>query len=97
MAHPQRWVTALIFIAILAGSLVLVWLWRKQRFKQDLLVPIWLGWPFNTAWFVGLAKTGWTRHFWFGLVLAVMLLCVIAVSLVRLGRKFRRRTPLRLP
>jgi hypothetical protein len=31
-----------------------------------------------------MAKTGWPRHYWFGLILAVVLLCIISASLVRL-------------
>lgn len=86
VAHPQRWVTAIIFGAILLGSVALLWLWRRHAYRQNLLAPMWLGWLANTAWFVGLAKTGWPRHFWFGLVLAVMLLCVITISLLKGGR-----------
>jgi hypothetical protein len=44
---------------------------------------MWFGWLANTAWFVSLAKTGWPRHFWFGLVLATMLLCVISVAFIK--------------
>ncbi|MCB0043632.1 MAG: hypothetical protein KDE23_28290, partial [Caldilinea sp.] len=54
-----------------------------QPWRQNLLMPMWLGWLANTAWFVGLAKTGWPRHFWFGLVLAMILLCVIIVTLLQ--------------
>ena len=85
VAHPARWVTAILFIAIFLGGLGLAWLWRRQPWRQNLLVPMWLGWLANTVWFVGLAKTGWPRHFWFGLVLAVILLCVIIVTLLRTG------------
>lgn len=84
IAHPQRWVTALIFAAIFLGGLILLWQWPRQPQKQNLLAPIWLGWLANTAWFVSIAKTGWLRHFWFGLVLAVMLLCVISATLVNI-------------
>jgi hypothetical protein len=85
VAHPQRWVMALLFLAVLLGGLVLLWVWRQQVLKQTLLAVMWLGWLMNTLWFVGLAKTGWPRHFWFGLVLAMMLLSVISVELVRMG------------
>ncbi len=82
VAHPQRWVTAIIFTAIFAGGIVLLRFWRSQPKKQNLLAPLWVGWLVNTAWFVGLAKTGWPRHFWFGLVLAIMLLCIVVVALL---------------
>jgi len=85
IAHPQRWVTTIIFLAIFAGGLYLIWLWRTKPHKQNLLVPIWLGWLANMVWFVGMAKTAWPRHFWMGLVLAAILLCVITVILIRLG------------
>lgn len=91
VAHPQRWVTAIIFTAILLGGLALLWQWRNQLLKQNLLAPIWLGWLANTAWFVILAKTGWPRHFWFGLVLAMMLLCVVTVALVRQAMEQRSK------
>lgn len=85
VTHPQRWVTAIMFVVILVGGLGFIWHWRRQTQKQDLLALMWLGWLANMAWFVGLAKTGWPRHLWFGLVLAVLLLCVITVASIRLG------------
>ncbi|MBN1218426.1 MAG: hypothetical protein JXM69_05840 [Anaerolineae bacterium] len=85
IAHPQRWVTAIIFVAIFVGGMALIWLWRTQTRKQNLLVSLWLGWLVNMAWFVGLAKTGWLRHIWLGLILAVILLCIITVTLIKLG------------
>ena len=85
VAHPQRWVTALIFLIILLGGGWFLWHWRDQAKKQSLLAMIWLGWLLNTLWFVALAKTGWVRHFWFGLVLAILLLSVITVNVARVG------------
>ncbi|MBI1879028.1 MAG: hypothetical protein HYR94_12555 [Chloroflexi bacterium] len=83
VAHPEHWVALLIFAGILSGGSFLLWFWRRQGYQQDLLAPMWFAWLANTAWFVGLSKTGWPRHFWFGLMLAVMLLCVISVTLIR--------------
>jgi hypothetical protein len=85
VAHPDIWVTMLIFAGILLGGLIILWLDRRG-WPQNLLAPIWLGWLVNTTWFVSTAKTGWMRHFWFGLVLAVLLLCVVPIILIRLGR-----------
>jgi hypothetical protein len=85
VTHPQRWVTALIFLSIFLTGLGLLWWWRNQLQKHALLGPMWLGWLANTVWFVGLAKTGWPRHFWFGLVLAAILVSVIVVALLKLG------------
>jgi hypothetical protein len=85
VTHPQRWVTAIMLIVILVGGVGFIWHWRGQVQKQDLLAPMWLGWLANMVWFVGIAKTGWPRHLWFGLVLAVLLLCVITVASIRLG------------
>jgi hypothetical protein len=82
VAHPEHWVTMTIFVSILLGGFFLLWLWRSQTYKQNLLAPIWLGWLANMAWFVSLAKTGWPRHFWFGLILAAMLLSVIPTGLI---------------
>ena len=84
VAQPKHWVTMLIFVSLVLGGVFLIGLWqRSESYKQDLLAPIWLGWLANTAWFVSLAKTGWPRHFWFGLILAVMLLGVIPLILIR--------------
>ncbi len=85
VAHPQRIVTAVILIGIILGGLALLWLWRDQQKKRNLIAPMWLGWLANTAWFVGNAPTGWTRHYWFGLVLATILLCVIPLALIQFG------------
>jgi hypothetical protein len=87
VAHPDRSITAIIFAAILIGGITLIWLWRDQPYKQSLLALIWLGWLVNAAWFVGLAKTGWPRHFWFGLVLAIMVLSIVPVAWLWWGLK----------
>src|SRR5207247_2534841 len=52
----------------------------QQRWQ---FVLVWMGWFANTVWFVGIAKTGWVRHYWFGLVLAAILTPVSVVSFVR--------------
>jgi hypothetical protein len=80
VAHPDRWVTALVFAVLLLGGLL--WLWRSERRIQNFLAPIWLGWLANTLWFVSLAKTGWPRHFWFGLMLAAILLAALPFGLM---------------
>jgi hypothetical protein len=83
VAHPQRWVTAVIFMAIVLGTLYLLWYWRTRPVKQNLLMPMWFGWLVHMVWFVIIAKTGWLRHAWFALVLATMLLSVVTVMLLR--------------
>jgi hypothetical protein len=85
VAHPERWVTALIFAGIVGGGLAVLFGWRSQLSKHALFGPIWVGWLVNTAWFVGIAKTGWPRHYWFGLILAALLLAVIPLTLVKTG------------
>jgi hypothetical protein len=82
IAHPQLAITILTVVGIILGGVVLLWLWREDQ-KRNLLGPIWLGWLANTVWFVSLAKTGWPRHYWFGLILAVILLSAIPLSLVK--------------
>jgi Dolichyl-phosphate-mannose-protein mannosyltransferase len=83
VAQPDRWITALVFVAILAGGIALFLRRRHQPRQRALLSVLLLGWLANTAWFAGLAQTGWVRHFWFGLVLAAFLLSAIAVGLIR--------------
>lgn len=98
VVHPEDWVTAIGFVAILLGSWALILLWRTRKpHAQNLLGPMWLGLLVNTAWFVGIAKTGWPRHFWFGLMLAGMLLSAIPVALIRLGwpRELHSQLPAR--
>jgi hypothetical protein len=85
VAYPEHWVTGVILVAIAIGGMWLLWQWRGQMYQQGLLGVIWLGWLSNNVWFVGLSTTGWPRHYWFGLILAVMLLCVIVTELIRIG------------
>ncbi len=85
ISNRKEWVVIVIFTTILLGGIFLWLVWHKDNFKIGLVAPIWLGWLMNTFWFVSLAKTGWPRHFWFGLILAVMLLCVITFALIQLG------------
>lgn len=82
ITQSQPEVIMLVAAGIILGGLTLLWLWQGEE-KRNLLGPIWLGWLAHTAWFVGLAKTGWVRHYWFGLILAVILLCAIPLALVR--------------
>lgn len=83
VAHPEVWVTVLIFAGLLLGGLAMLWLWRGQSLRQNLLAPLWLGWFIQTVWFVTLSKTGWPRHFWFAMILAVLLLSIIPPALLR--------------
>ncbi|MDM8527786.1 hypothetical protein QUF58_06170 [Anaerolineales bacterium HSG24] len=85
VAHPEQWATMFIFVMLLFGGLTLIYLRRETPYLQNLLAPMWLGWLANTAWFVALAKTGWPRHFWFGLVLAMMLSSIILISFLKQG------------
>ena len=44
-AHPQRWVTVVIFIAILLAGPALLWLWRDRPYRQTLAATCgWVGW-----------------------------------------------------
>ncbi|MDM8531494.1 hypothetical protein QUF63_10005 [Anaerolineales bacterium HSG25] len=92
VAHPDRWATMFIFMMILCGSLALIYLRRDTPYLQNLLAPMWLGWLANTVWFVSLAKTGWPRHFWFGLVLAILLSSIILISFLKQGNWPTRTT-----
>lgn len=85
VTHPERWVTAIMFVGIVVGGMTVLWLWRYQPARHALFGPVWLGWVVNTAWFIGLAKTGWPRHYWFGLILAALLLAVIPSVLLKIG------------
>jgi len=80
VAHSERWVTMPIFLGIMLGGLFLIWLWRDDLWRQSMIASIWLGWAVNTIWFVGLAKTGWARHYWFGLILAIMLASTVVMA-----------------
>lgn len=102
VAHPDRFTTGIIFGGIFFGGLIFMWLWRRDLWKLSVVGMMWLGWLANTAWFVALAKTGWPRHFWFGLILAMMLASlVVGSALTRVSLPFRlprtdldRRQPL---
>lgn len=82
ITHSQPEIIVLVAAGIILGGLTLLWLWRERE-KRNLLGPIWLGWLAHTVWFVSLAKTGWARHYWFGLILAVLLLVTISLTLAR--------------
>ncbi|GIK40591.1 MAG: hypothetical protein BroJett011_44240 [Chloroflexota bacterium] len=84
IAQPQFELMALIVVGLILGGGVYLWLSRDDR-KRTLLASIWLGWLANTVWFVGLGKTGWLRHYWFGLMLAVLLLSALPPLLIYLG------------
>lgn len=84
IALPQFGLTALLVCGLLVSGGIFLWLNRDDQ-KRALLGPIWLGWLANSVWFVGLGKTGWMRHYWFGLMLAVLLLCALPLVLISLG------------
>ncbi|MBI5878307.1 MAG: hypothetical protein HZB53_11710 [Chloroflexi bacterium] len=82
IAHPEPWVTVCVFAALLIGGATLVWRYRRHGIQSSLTATLWLGWAVNTAWFVAISKTGWVRHDWFGLVLAVLVLAALAPALL---------------
>lgn len=77
ISHPNQIIALLTLLLVLIGGPVLIWLYRQDRIRQNWLILLWVGWLGNAVWFIGLAKTGWVRHAWFGLILAVLVLCVI--------------------
>jgi len=77
ISHPHQAIALLTLVLVGLGGLILIWLYRHQLNRQNWVILLWTGWLGNTVWFVGLGKTGWVRHAWFGLVLAVLILCVI--------------------
>jgi hypothetical protein len=84
IAQPRFGLTAAIVAGVVVGGGVYLWLSRDNQ-KRALLASIWLGWLANTVWFVGLGKTGWMRHYWFGLMLAVLLLSALPPAFVYWG------------
>ena len=98
VTYPAVWVTIIVFAFLLLGTLLVVWGgYRKDEAHtemgdaRNLLMPMWIGWLVNTTWFVFVAKTGWPRHYWFGLILACLLLSVVPVRLIRVGLESWRR------
>lgn len=96
VSQSQPWLVVTIFLVVLLGGGAAWWLVQSQSWRQNLVGPMWLGWLANTAWYVGLAKTGWTRHYWFGLILAALLLSVIPLLLIRSGRLQTRKWRIRM-
>ncbi|RME72353.1 MAG: hypothetical protein D6784_13670, partial [Chloroflexi bacterium] len=83
VTHPQRPIVAILFVFLLVGGGWLIWRRWGEIYAQTLVISIWGGWLLNTIWFVTLAKTGWPRHFWFGMVLATMLLSLLGSELLK--------------
>ncbi len=77
ISHPQEFFSLLTLLLVAVGGLVLIWLYQRNQVRQNWVLLLWVGWLGNTIWFIGLAKTGWVRHAWFGLILGVMVLSVI--------------------
>ena len=82
ISHPNRVLALLALLLVAVGGLALIWLYRRDEARQNWVLLLWAGWLGNAAWFIGLAKTGWVRHAWFGLILAVMVICLIVGELV---------------
>jgi hypothetical protein len=88
VSHPNQILSLLVLLLAAIGGLGLIWLYRQNRTRQKLVILLWVGWLGNTAWFIGLAKTGWVRHAWFGLILSVMIVCLIfGEALLRVKRQ----------
>lgn len=82
ISHPNQILSLLTLALVAIGGLMLIWLYRQNRTRQNLVILLWAGWLGNIIWFIGLAKTGWMRHAWFGLVLAVMIISLILGELL---------------
>jgi hypothetical protein len=87
ISHPHQILSLLTLLLVALGGLVLVWLYRHHRVRQNWVILLGVGWLGNVIWFIGLAKTGWVRHAWFGLILAVMVLCLIFGEALRRLRR----------
>ncbi len=77
ISRPDNIVSLLTLLLVAIGGPVLIWLYRPNRARQNWVILLWLGWLGNAAWFIGLSETGWVRHAWVELILAVMILCLI--------------------
>lgn len=77
ISQPNQVIALLTLLLVLVGGPILLWHFRHHRARQHWIILLWFGWLGNIIWFVGIGKTGWVRHAWFGLILAVMILCII--------------------
>ena len=92
ISHPGQIISALTLLLVFIGGGVLIWHHRHNRIRQNWAILLWVGWLGNAAWFIGIGKTGWVRHAWVGLILAVMILCVLfGETLVQIIRRPNRR------
>ncbi len=88
ISHPQPLFALLTLLLVGIGGAALMWYYRRQGVRQQWVMLLWVGWLGNFIWFVGIGKTGWVRHAWFGLILAVMILCILwGESLFQLWRR----------
>jgi hypothetical protein len=77
ISHPGQILSLFTLSLVAIGGTGLVWHHRHNRIRQNWAILLWVGWLGNMAWFIGIAKTGWVRHAWIGLILSVMILCVL--------------------
>jgi len=77
ISHPAPLFSVVTLLLIILGGAGLIWHYRTNQLRQNWAILLWFGWLGNMAWFIGIAKTGWVRHAWFGLILSVLMLCLL--------------------
>ncbi len=83
VSHPNQIISFITLVTIAVSGPFLIWQFRQSRFSQNLVIFLWSGWLVHTAWFVIASENAWIRHYWFALILAVLLLSLLWSNLLQ--------------
>ncbi len=79
--------SAIVLISVLLSGPLLMWRYRYDPYRRNIVILLWSGWFIHSLWFVALAKNPWVRHDWYALLLAVLLLALVTAYTWRRVRK----------
>jgi hypothetical protein len=81
ISGPEFAMVLVVLLILGLGGLATLRILRHQRVKAALFGPLWVAWLINSAWFFGMAKNSWPRHYWFGMIEAILLIVAMPAIL----------------
>jgi hypothetical protein len=82
ISHPNNVLSLINLMVIAVGGPFLIWYFRKTQLHQSFVILFWSGWFSHTLWFLTAAETGWVRHYWFALILGMLILSLLWSNLL---------------